>query len=195
MRYSYRSYAWFPGVFIQTFESQTQEGLWCQQLVCLMRNSTSHLFFEQSQQEAIAVHALLFVVMLWHAFKREKSQCKNSRVHFYQGCMPQGISVWNALEDIQPSYEGKFKFTRFQKFTGCVKEHVCMQFIFRSMHKLLMDTSTSEYLFCIEFFQDDTVYLELIASTQAVVESSLVLQLQVNLCQLSSDSLISRYRV
>lgn len=47
------------------------------------------------------------------------------------------------------------------------------------MHKLLMDTSTSEYLFCLEFFQETSVYHELIAPTQNVVETSLAAQLQV----------------
>ena len=57
---------------------------------------------------------------------------------------------------------------------------ILLQFIFRSMHKLLMDTSTSEYLFCLEFFQDDGVYHELIAPTQAAVETALNAQLQVS---------------
>ena len=65
----------------------------------------------------------------------------------------------------------------------------CLQSIFRSMHKLLMDTSTSEYLFCIEFFQDDSVYQELIAPTQAVVESALAQQLQVGFHKSPSRSL------
>ena len=60
------------------------------------------------------------------------------------------------------------------------------QVLFRSVHKLLMDTSTSEYLFCTEFFQDDSVYHELMAPALGVVESSLAAQLQV--CPLSEGS-------
>jgi vacuolar protein sorting-associated protein 52 len=44
---------------------------------------------------------------------------------------------------------------------------------------LLMDTATSEYLFCCDFFQEDTVFSELFAATLAVVESALGAQLQV----------------
>lgn len=51
------------------------------------------------------------------------------------------------------------------------------QVVFRSIHKLLMDTSTSEYLFCLEFFKDEGIYHELIEPTLGVVESSLAAQL------------------
>ncbi|KAK9819744.1 hypothetical protein WJX72_001832 [[Myrmecia] bisecta] len=50
--------------------------------------------------------------------------------------------------------------------------------LFRSVHKLLMDTATSEYLFCCEFFQEDAVFHELFAATLTVVESSLAATLQ-----------------
>lgn len=43
-----------------------------------------------------------------------------------------------------------------------------------------MDTSTSEYLFCIDFFQEDSVYHELIAPTLSVIEAALGAQLQVS---------------
>lgn len=71
-----------------------------------------------------------------------------------------------------------------------------LQVVFRSVNKLLMDTSTSEYLFCLDFFQDESVYHELIAPTLTVVEGSLTAQVQVRwfaascsqcLCQLSMD--------
>ena len=51
--------------------------------------------------------------------------------------------------------------------------------LFRSVNKLLMDTATTEYLFCCEFFQEDAVFSELFAATLAVVEGSLSAQLQV----------------
>jgi hypothetical protein len=47
------------------------------------------------------------------------------------------------------------------------------------VNKLLMDTATSEYLFCCSFFQDDAIFHELFAATLAVVESSLAATLQV----------------
>jgi len=53
------------------------------------------------------------------------------------------------------------------------------QTAFRSVNKLLMDTATSEYLFCCSFFQDDAIFHELFAATLAVVESSLAATLQV----------------
>ena len=43
-----------------------------------------------------------------------------------------------------------------------------------------MDTSTSEYLFCIDFFQEDSIYHELIAPTLSVIEAALAAQLQVS---------------
>ena len=35
------------------------------------------------------------------------------------------------------------------------------QVLFRSVSKLLMDTATAEYLFCCDFFQEDTIFTEL----------------------------------
>ncbi|KAK9838884.1 hypothetical protein WJX74_005159 [Apatococcus lobatus] len=49
--------------------------------------------------------------------------------------------------------------------------------LFRSLNKLLMDTATSEYLFCLDFFQDQGVFSELFAATLSVVEGSLNTQL------------------
>ncbi|KAK9908133.1 hypothetical protein WJX75_003087 [Coccomyxa subellipsoidea] len=50
--------------------------------------------------------------------------------------------------------------------------------LFRSVNKLLMDTATAEYLFCCDFFQEDTIFSELFAATLAVVESALAASLQ-----------------
>ena len=58
----------------------------------------------------------------------------------------------------------------------------CLQVLFRSVNKLLMDTATTEYLFCHEFFQEEAVFQELFAATVAVVESALAAQLQVGIC-------------
>ena len=60
-------------------------------------------------------------------------------------------------------------------------KQVCVpaQAIFRSVSKLLMDTATSEYLFCCSFFQDDAIFHELFAATLTVVEASLAAMLQV----------------
>ena len=44
-----------------------------------------------------------------------------------------------------------------------------LQVLFRSVNKLLMDTATSEYLFCCDFFQEDAVFHELFAATLGVV--------------------------
>lgn len=60
-----------------------------------------------------------------------------------------------------------------------VDSHI-LQVLFRSVNKLLMDTSTSEYLFCIDFFQEDSIYHELIAPTLSVIEAALAAQLQVS---------------
>ena len=54
-----------------------------------------------------------------------------------------------------------------------------MQVLFRSVNKLLMDTATAEYLFCCDFFQEDTIFSELFTTTLAVVESSLAASIQV----------------
>ncbi|GMH45399.1 hypothetical protein BSKO_13356 [Bryopsis sp. KO-2023] len=42
--------------------------------------------------------------------------------------------------------------------------------MFRNVHKLLMDTATTEYLFCCDFFGEDTVFQELFAPIIGVVE-------------------------
>ena len=54
-----------------------------------------------------------------------------------------------------------------------------LQLLFRSANKLLMDTATSEYLFCSDFFQEAAVFHELFAPTLQVVESTLAATLQV----------------
>lgn len=49
----------------------------------------------------------------------------------------------------------------------------------RNVHKLLMDTATSEYLFCCDFFEDESVFRELFAPIVSVVEGDLANALQV----------------
>ena len=57
--------------------------------------------------------------------------------------------------------------------------HPARQVLFRSANKLLMDTATSEYLFCADFFSEDAIFHELFAATLAVVETHLVSNVQV----------------
>ncbi len=48
--------------------------------------------------------------------------------------------------------------------------------LFRSAHKLLMDSATSEYLFCHEFWAgDNTIFREVFAPAVAAVEENLSL--------------------
>jgi hypothetical protein len=54
------------------------------------------------------------------------------------------------------------------------------QVLFRSVHKLLMDTATSEYLFCTDFFGEGAVFQELFQATLSVVEGALSGALQDN---------------
>lgn len=42
--------------------------------------------------------------------------------------------------------------------------------LFRSLHKLLMDTATSEYLFCDDFFGEESIFYEIFAGPFAVVD-------------------------
>ncbi|GAQ91388.1 vacuolar protein sorting-associated protein [Klebsormidium nitens] len=44
--------------------------------------------------------------------------------------------------------------------------------LFRSLHKLLMDTATSEYLFCMEFFGEEAVFDAIFAGVFAVIDES-----------------------
>lgn len=43
----------------------------------------------------------------------------------------------------------------------------------------MMDTATSEYLFCCDFFEDESVFRELFAPIVSVVEGDLANALQV----------------
>ncbi|GAX77086.1 hypothetical protein CEUSTIGMA_g4532.t1 [Chlamydomonas eustigma] len=52
--------------------------------------------------------------------------------------------------------------------------------IFRNVHKLLVDTANSEYLFCTDFFEDEGVFRELFTPIINVVESDLATALQDN---------------
>ena len=60
-----------------------------------------------------------------------------------------------------------------------------LQLLFRSVNKLLMDTATSEYLFCFDFFQEAAVFHELFAPTLQVVESALAATLPVSCIMLN----------
>ncbi|KAJ0966860.1 hypothetical protein J5N97_023777 [Dioscorea zingiberensis] len=42
--------------------------------------------------------------------------------------------------------------------------------LFRSLHKLLMDTATSEYLFCDDFFGEESIFYEIFAGPFAVLD-------------------------
>ncbi|KAF2314489.1 hypothetical protein GH714_026932 [Hevea brasiliensis] len=42
--------------------------------------------------------------------------------------------------------------------------------LFRSLHKLLMDTATSEYLFCDDFFGEESIFYEIFTGPLAVVD-------------------------
>ncbi|KAL0906542.1 hypothetical protein M5K25_025044 [Dendrobium thyrsiflorum] len=42
--------------------------------------------------------------------------------------------------------------------------------LFRSLHKLLIDTATSEYLFCDDFFGEDSIFYEIFAGPFAVID-------------------------
>ncbi|XP_008810964.2 vacuolar protein sorting-associated protein 52 A-like isoform X2 [Phoenix dactylifera] len=42
--------------------------------------------------------------------------------------------------------------------------------LFRSLHKLLMDTATSEYLFCDDFFGEDSIFYEIFTGPFAVID-------------------------
>lgn len=53
------------------------------------------------------------------------------------------------------------------------------QLIFRNVHKLLVDTASSEFLFCLDFWEDEGVFKELFGPVVSVVESDLATQLQV----------------
>jgi len=65
-----------------------------------------------------------------------------------------------------------------------------VQLLFRSVNKLLMDTATSEYLFCSDFFQEAAVFHELFAPTLQVVESALAATLPVSIYVLTVCSLL-----
>ncbi|KAJ4966145.1 hypothetical protein NE237_017994 [Protea cynaroides] len=45
--------------------------------------------------------------------------------------------------------------------------------LFRSLHKLLMDTATSEYLFCDDFFSEESIFYEIFAGPFAVIDEHL----------------------
>ncbi|PIA44169.1 hypothetical protein AQUCO_01700052v1 [Aquilegia coerulea] len=42
--------------------------------------------------------------------------------------------------------------------------------LFRSLHKLLMDTATSEYLFCDDFFGEETIFYDIFAGPFSVID-------------------------
>ncbi|KAJ9512046.1 hypothetical protein QJQ45_004603 [Haematococcus lacustris] len=57
--------------------------------------------------------------------------------------------------------------------------------IFRSVHKLLLDTASSEFFFCLDFFEEEGVFKELFAAMIQVVEADLAAAVQDNWDMLS----------
>ena len=53
------------------------------------------------------------------------------------------------------------------------------QVLFRSLHRLLMDTAAHEYLFCLELWGEEGPYRELFSPILSFVETSLAAALQV----------------
>jgi hypothetical protein len=47
------------------------------------------------------------------------------------------------------------------------------------VHKLLIDTATVEYFFCLDFFEDESVFRELCGPMVQVVEGDLAMSVQV----------------
>jgi hypothetical protein len=47
------------------------------------------------------------------------------------------------------------------------------------VHKLLVDTASSEFLFCLDFWEEEAAFRELFGPVVAVVEGDLNEQLQV----------------
>lgn len=69
----------------------------------------------------------------------------------------------NVLKDIeQPALIPHIAEANSQKYP--------FEVLFRSLHKLLMDTATSEYLFCDDFFGEDSIFYEIFAGPFAVVD-------------------------
>lgn len=56
------------------------------------------------------------------------------------------------------------------------------------MHKLLADTASSEFLFSLDFWEDEGVFKELFGPVVAVVEGDLSEQLQVSRAPLKCNS-------
>lgn len=56
---------------------------------------------------------------------------------------------------------------------GASGQHVLYEEAYRSIHKLLMDTTTSEYMFCNDFFGDKSIFNRLFAAPLASVEEGL----------------------
>lgn len=52
------------------------------------------------------------------------------------------------------------------------------------MHRLLIDTATAEYFFCLDFFEDDTVFRELFTPMVQVVEGDLAVMVQVRVVEM-----------
>ncbi len=48
-----------------------------------------------------------------------------------------------------------------------------LQVIFRNIHKLLLDTATSEFFFCLDFFEDEGVFRDVCQPIIAIVEGDL----------------------
>jgi hypothetical protein len=53
------------------------------------------------------------------------------------------------------------------------------QVIFRNIHKLLLDTATSEFFFCLDFFEDEAVFRDVCQPIIAIVEGDLAAATQV----------------
>ncbi|XVF63321.1 hypothetical protein PTKIN_Ptkin09bG0078600 [Pterospermum kingtungense] len=93
-------------------------------------------------------------------FSRGREQLKNRSAVFALG------ERLNVLKEIdQPSLIPHIAEASSLKYP--------YEVLFRSLHKLLMDTATSEYMFCDEFFGEESIFYEIFAGPFAVIDEHL----------------------
>ncbi|KAJ8770375.1 hypothetical protein K2173_014988 [Erythroxylum novogranatense] len=90
-------------------------------------------------------------------FSRSRETLKNRSSIFALG---ERINILKEIE--QPALIPHIAEANSQKYP--------YEVLFRSLHKLLMDTATSEYLFCDEFFGEESIFYEIFAGPFAVVD-------------------------
>ncbi|KAG6715717.1 hypothetical protein I3842_04G008700 [Carya illinoinensis] len=102
-----------------------------------------------------AVWRMIPLCLMWCLWLERNERCFNDK--------ERGVGeIWNFFEIDEPALIPHIAEASSSKYP--------YEVLFRSLHKLLMDTATSEYHFCDDFFVEESMFYEIFAGPFAVID-------------------------